>query len=116
MGRDGTESVPAPGLRVFSACGLGRPTAFRATLLTSLRCKIVGYLDFPDHQAFDTRDFARIEAAAEKVQARAIVVSEKDSVKMVHWNPRVPLQITQLTAQPANGWDDLHDDVAQALN
>ena len=106
----------ASGRRAFCATGIGRPGAFRATLRASAPgAQIVGWRDFPDHRAFGPADFDAIERDAATSGADVIFVSEKDAVKMGGWRPRLPVFVTRLSVEPKEGWDRLHDQIAEAL-
>jgi tetraacyldisaccharide 4'-kinase len=68
-------------LRCFIACGIGQPESFAASL-RPLGCAVVGQRFFPDHHRFTDADWRRISSEARSAGADAIVVTEKDWVKL----------------------------------
>lgn len=78
--------VPLPtgmdweGLRTVAFAGIGRPEKFYATL-RSLGADIVAARSFADHEPFEPRVLARLEAEAVAAGAQ-LVTTEKDSVRL----------------------------------
>ncbi|MGF1633309.1 MAG: tetraacyldisaccharide 4'-kinase [Phycisphaerae bacterium] len=66
---------------VLAACGIGNPEAFAASLRRVLTGP-VSLLPLPDHARFGEAELDRIAGAAARVGARAVVVTEKDAVKL----------------------------------
>ena len=69
-------------LRVLAACGIGNPAGFQRTL-SVLGCELAGFAVFPDHHNYTTDDLTRLSAQAKDLRANAIVVTEKDAVKII---------------------------------
>lgn len=69
------------GLRICAASAIGRPEAFRQTLL-NLGGVIVAERVFPDHHTFTPHDLTEIYTHAEGAGAQAIVMTTKDAVKI----------------------------------
>jgi tetraacyldisaccharide 4'-kinase len=70
------------GLKLVAACGIGNPDAFRQTL-NAVGAEICGFVAFSDHHRYAQSD---VDALVEKVtalDAHALVVTEKDSAKLV---------------------------------
>ena len=66
---------------VAAFCGIAKPGDFRHTLETA-GARVVFFSAFPDHHRYVANDFKTIEQAAEKRDAKYILLSEKDSVKI----------------------------------
>lgn len=78
------------GTRVVGFCGLGNPAGFRRTL-AALGCEVAAFEEFPDHHAYERSDLDRLAALAEQHQAKALVCTHKDLVK---------LQVDELRGRP----------------
>jgi len=72
----------AAGAAVFAACAVGNPTAFLAQADAAM--KVVGRRVWPDHHAFTHAEATALAAEARKAGATAILVTEKDWVKLRH--------------------------------
>lgn len=83
-GRVGEDQVAAlqpielPLQPVFAFCGIGNPAAFFADIERWGNC-IAGRMVFRDHYSYSAPDLRRIEDAALRVRARAILTTEKDA-------------------------------------
>jgi tetraacyldisaccharide 4'-kinase len=88
------------GQRVLAFCGIGNPAGFRHTL-AACNCQVAEFLEFPDHHAYTAGDLDRLSAAAQRVDAAALVCTEKDLVKLAVdrlgerplWAVRIGLEI-----------------------
>jgi tetraacyldisaccharide 4'-kinase len=67
--------------RVVACAGIARPERFFASL-AALDYEIVAHAAMPDHHWFRAADVARIEAMARTAGADAVVVTEKDAVRL----------------------------------
>ena len=66
---------------VFLLCGIGNPQSFERTAAEA-GLTVAGSLAFPDHHRFSEEDLMRASRKAEAAGARALVVTEKDAVKI----------------------------------
>jgi tetraacyldisaccharide 4'-kinase len=84
---------------VAAFCGIARPDQFFQGL-ESAGVKLVSRTKFADHYNYTTSDLARIESAARKAGATALLTTEKDRVRLgalVETLPAsLPLQTVQL--------------------
>ena len=69
------------GMRVLAVCAVGNPDSFE-DLLTDLGAEVAGTRFFPDHHAYQAEDWARVRDALGDEDFDAIVVTEKDAVKL----------------------------------
>lgn len=67
--------------RVLTFCALGNPSNFYRTLDLA-GYEIAGSVAFPDHHFYRSNDVEKIEKAAVKANAHALVTTAKDAVKL----------------------------------
>ena len=79
------------GLHVLAACGIGNPGAFERTL-NCTGVELLEFRCFDDHHAFTEKDIVTLQKRAKETDASAIVVTEKDAVKIE--------KLTQLAGVP----------------
>jgi tetraacyldisaccharide 4'-kinase len=76
--------IPATSLQGQKVCafaGIGRPEAFRRSLI-ELDCEIVAFHAFPDHHPYSHRDLDFLRRLAAKTGTDRIVTTEKDGVRL----------------------------------
>lgn len=102
-------------LRVVLMSGIARPETFETMVQQSVRAmgvvEVLGHFKFPDHHAYTANDLANVEAAAFDRKAQAIIITEKDAVKLVSWTPQVPVFVTRLVAEPLTDFQEFHEAV-----
>lgn len=87
------------GWNVAAACGIGNPHAFAEDIL-QIGINIVGEHFFADHHWFNQDDLDRVTRAARDAGADAIVITEKDAVRLEGLVPGdVPIYAAQLEIQ-----------------
>lgn len=74
-----TSSVP-PTQKYFAFAGIGIPSKFFESLKQA-GVKVVGTESFPDHHAYSTEDFQRLQKKAERAGAK-LLTTEKDWVRL----------------------------------
>jgi tetraacyldisaccharide 4'-kinase len=77
---DGTAATPPAG-DVLAVCGIARPESFAEAVRQATRGD-VELAAFADHHAYGTDDVERMRRRA---RGRAIVITEKDAVKLERW-------------------------------
>ncbi len=103
------EDVPAKepssfrGQKIFLASGIGRPQAFRRLMESEAGTEVVGHRIFPDHHVYTSDDLRSLEAAARAAGASAIVVTEKDAVKLQDWRSGLPTWSSRLMVRAVRG-------------
>ncbi|MBN1442613.1 MAG: tetraacyldisaccharide 4'-kinase [Planctomycetes bacterium] len=80
---DGGEADPRAleGQRVLAFCGIGNPEAFRRQIL-ALGVELAGWRAFRDHHRYTRRDLEGLQREALRVGADALVMTQKDAVKI----------------------------------
>lgn len=97
----GARGVPPP-RTAFLAAALGNPARFRADI-ERLGIEVRGTAFFRDHHPLGPGDWARCLAGARRLEADAIVVTEKDAVKIAA-PPDFPLLVAcQIVEFPEEG-------------
>lgn len=89
--------VDAPG-RAFVATGVARPERLKEDL-TAIGIAVAGELAFPDHHAYTGDDVARIQGQARTAGADAVVVTEKDWVKLRRFEWTMPVVAVRLRVE-----------------
>jgi len=83
LGKDEIFSSAAwRGKKVLAFCGIAGPERF-FSLLEECGLLIAARFSFPDHHAYPPRSLEKIVRTAKKLQAEAIVTTEKDAVKLI---------------------------------
>ena len=89
--------------RVVAACGVADPEGFRANL-QRFGLEVVELLALGDHRPLGSRRLARLAERVRRAEADALVVTEKDLVKVTQPPPGLPLAALRLEARwPAGG-------------
>lgn len=74
---------------VLSFCGIGNPDSF-LHLLTLLGADVKGHLIFKDHHPYQESDWVNIKKRAAELNARWVVTTEKDAVKVKDFHMQCP--------------------------
>lgn len=77
------------GQKVFAFCGIAQPMSFRTTL-EDMGLELTGFRPFPDHHPFGQEEMDRLVEEAKRSRAQALVVTEKDGVKLHGRNLGLP--------------------------
>ena len=84
------------GKKVLAVSAIGNPASFEQTL-TDLGVEMVESMRYPDHHDYGERDMAEVLYRAETLGVEAIVITEKDAVKVpgdvVRAKWRVPIYV-----------------------
>ncbi|MFW5866683.1 MAG: tetraacyldisaccharide 4'-kinase [Armatimonadota bacterium] len=105
------------GMRVLAMCAVGNPESFE-DLLVDLGAEVAGRRFFPDHHAYRPEDWAQVREAVGEDEFDAIVVTEKDAVKL----PSAPDDLPPVAAVAVDlsimkgeeRWNELVNRVEQA--
>lgn len=95
QGGGGAAAADFSGKRVGLAAAIGDPQSFRSTV-RGLGIEVCWEQFWPDHHAFSDRELAQGSREAARAGADALLVTEKDAVKIRPWlksGPRVDLPI-----------------------
>ncbi|MES2962486.1 MAG: tetraacyldisaccharide 4'-kinase [Bdellovibrionota bacterium] len=100
----GSEDPPSTlkGTRVLLVSGIAKGSAFADSVRQVIgTLQIAGHLEFADHHRYTHADLGRIMEKAETLGVDAIVVTEKDAVKLEgFWHPKIPCLVSRLEARP----------------
>ncbi len=77
----GRSDGQTPGGKVMLFCGIGNPPSFEATAAEA-GLSVTSCMAFPDHHQYSENDLAAASRRAEKEGASALVITEKDAVKI----------------------------------
>ena len=69
------------GERALVVCAIGNPEAFRRDV-ASLGVDVADLVSFRDHHAYTPNDVEKLSRRAEELGARAVIMTQKDAVKM----------------------------------
>jgi tetraacyldisaccharide 4'-kinase len=103
-----------PVKRVVLASGIARPHTFE--LSVAPRAQVLKHFVFGDHHAYSAADLAEIENEASALGAEAIVVTEKDAVKLGSWQSRIPVYVSRLQAVPQSDLGEFFEAVFEILD
>jgi tetraacyldisaccharide 4'-kinase len=87
-------------LKIFLVSGLGRPQSFESLLKEKAQA-IVGHLSFRDHHHYTSNDVKDIEAQANQLGADAIIITQKDAIKLRSFSFSKPVFVTCLGFEPS---------------
>ncbi len=87
-----------PGTPVIAVCAVARPGAFFAAAEAG-GARLLERRDFPDHHGYSDEDVARLDGAARRLGAEAILVTAKDRAKL-DGRLSSPLAVLPIEAQP----------------
>lgn len=71
--------------KILAFCGIARPERF-SSLLKKEDIKPLFFLKFPDHHSYPLSSIEKIEEKFKKLKAEAILTTEKDAIKVVHYS------------------------------
>lgn len=91
------------GKRIFAFCGIGSPSSFRQSLLTT-KAHLNDFMAFGDHHAYAPKDIERIKKAAAESGADWIVTTEKDIIKLKNLEPLENLVALRIEFRPEEGF------------
>ena len=104
IGRQGRYSLDhLYGKRVVACSGIGNPDSFIKTL-ESLEVDVVRFLRYQDHHWYNEGDLRKIFRTAMRIGVEAVVVSEKDAVRMpVSRGWEIPFYFLRIELEIQNG-------------
>jgi tetraacyldisaccharide 4'-kinase len=103
------------GKRVAAFAGIGNPAAFRAEL-AGLGLEVVSWTAFPDHHPYRPEELAEIGERARRAGAEAVVMTEKDAVKIPPaFADRLPWLSLRIAFRVTAGADTLDGAIRRAI-
>lgn len=92
-------------MKIAGCCGLAQPIHYRKNL-NNAGFELVFFKSYGDHHAFTKRQLAGVVAAAQKRGAEALVVTEKDFVKLREFPCALPLYALHMEVRMGQVFDD----------
>ena len=103
---------------MLAVSAIGNPASFEQTL-TDLGIEMVESMRYPDHHDYGERDMAEVLYRAETLGAEAIVITEKDAVKVpddvVRAKWRVPIYVISVEVTFQKGQEEFFRTLEQQL-
>ncbi len=106
-------AIGLPGTRVVLASGIARPSTFETSMAPF--ATVLKHFIFKDHHAYAAQDLSMIEREASALKAEAIVITEKDAVKLGSWQSQIPVYVSRLQATPQSDLGAFFDAVDKAV-
>ncbi len=102
------------GMRVMAVSAIGNPSSFEQTL-AQIGVTIVESLRYPDHHDYTPRDMISIIDQARRQDVEAIIITEKDAVKVpqpavlaAHDEmPQIPIYVLSIEVQLKDGGEEM---------
>jgi tetraacyldisaccharide 4'-kinase len=98
---DYTKTELAPDTPVVAACAIANPEGFYESCQAA-GLRLVGTRAFPDHHRFTSRDLKQIEELSRGLRAAAVVVTEKDLVRL----GEIDMGVRLLALRISGRWTD----------
>ena len=106
------------GKKVLAVSAIGNPASFEQTL-ADLGIEMVESMRYPDHHDYGERDMAEVLYRAETLGVEAIVITEKDAVKVpgdvVRAKWRIPMYVISVEVTLQKGREEFFHELKQQL-
>ena len=106
------------GKKVLAVSAIGNPASFEQTL-ADLGVEMVESMRYPDHHDYGERDMAEVLYRAETLGVEAIVITEKDAVKVpadvVRAKWRVPIYVISVEVTFQKGREEFFRTLEEQL-
>ncbi|HVK60989.1 MAG TPA: tetraacyldisaccharide 4'-kinase, partial [Bdellovibrionales bacterium] len=100
--------------RVLLVSGIGRPHTFEE-LVRKSGADIAEHMIFRDHHSYTENDLKDVERHAADAPVDAIIITEKDAVKLTDWKTSVPCFVSRLQARPVSSLDKFYENIDRLL-
>ena len=115
---DGIDVNQMRGKQIMAVSAIGNPASFEQTL-SDLGTVILESLRYPDHHDYSMQEMADILHQAERMGAEAIVITEKDAVKIpmevIHAGIKIPVYVICVEVTFQQGKEEFKSLLAQRL-
>ncbi len=115
---DGIDVNTMRGRKIMAVSAIGNPASFEQTL-SDLGVTIIESLRYPDHHDYSMQEMVDILHQAQRMGAEAIVITEKDAVKIpmevIHAGISVPVYVICVEVNFQQGKDEFKALLAQRL-
>ena len=106
------------GKKVLAVSAIGNPASFEQTL-ADLGIEMVESMRYPDHHDYGERDMAEVLYRAETLGVEAIVITEKDAVKVpgdvVRAKWRIPMYVISVQVTLQKGREEFFQELKRQL-
>ena len=106
------------GKKVLAVSAIGNPASFEQTL-ADLGIEMVESMRYPDHHDYGERDMAEVLYRAETLGVEAIVITEKDAVKVpgdvVRAKWRIPMYVISVEVTLQKGREEFFQELKRQL-
>ena len=106
------------GKKVLAVSAIGNPASFEQTL-ADLGIEIVESMRYPDHHDYGEKDMAEVLYRAETLGVEAIIITEKDAVKVpgdvVRAKWRIPMYVISVEVTFQKGQEAFFSTLKEAL-
>ncbi|WP_314446936.1 tetraacyldisaccharide 4'-kinase [Selenomonas artemidis] len=106
------------GRKVLAVSAIGNPASFEQTL-ADLGIEMVESMRYPDHHDYGERDMAEVLYRAETLGVEAIVITEKDAVKVpgdvVRAKWRIPMYVISVEVTLQKGREEFFQELKRQL-
>ena len=115
---DGIDVTQMRGKKIMAVSAIGNPASFEQTL-SDLGVVILESLRYPDHHDYSMQEMADILHQAERMGAEAIVITEKDAVKIpmevIHAGINIPVYVICVEVSFQQGKEEFNALLARRL-
>ena len=118
IGAGGVPVTEMEGKKVLAVSAIGNPASFEQTL-ADLGVEMVESMRYPDHHDYGERDMAEVLYRAETLGVEAIVITEKDAVKVpcdvVRAKWRIPMYVLSVEVTFQKGQEIFFETLKEQL-
>lgn len=117
QGAETTDVNWLQGKRVLAFCAIGNPASFRKSI-EGLGGELLDFRIFPDHHIYTSSELAELNAEAQRMKPDAIIVTQKDRVKIendhIQWD--FPLWTLKMEICIVKGYEIFENKINAILN
>ena len=119
LAQEGIEISQIADRKVMAVSAIGNPASFERTL-KDLGAEIIESLRYPDHHEYTMKEMQDVLQQADALDAEAIVVTEKDAVKipeevaMANWS--IPIFVICVEVKFQVGGDEFKSELKRRLS
>jgi len=118
LSQDGIDTKKISGKKVMAVSAIGNPESFERTL-RDLGAEVIESLRYPDHHEYTMTEMQDVLQQADALDAEAIVITEKDAVKIpdevatANWS--IPIFVICVEVKFQTGGDEFKEELKSRL-